>query len=82
VDIYNDTDTPEQLHWHGQMVPTDVGGAVEEGTPFVPAQGKRLIVFTPRPAGFRFYHTHNRAAANLAAGTYTGQVAPVYMEPS
>src|SRR5271170_7285846 len=21
VDIHNDTDTPEQLHWHGQFVP-------------------------------------------------------------
>ena len=21
VDLYNDTDTPEQLHWHGQFVP-------------------------------------------------------------
>src|SRR5208282_409658 len=31
VDIYNDTDTPEQLHWHGQMIPTDVDGAAEEG---------------------------------------------------
>ena len=81
MDIYNDTDTPEQLHWHGQMVPTDVDGAAEEGTPFVPAHGKRRIVFTPRPAGFRFYHTHNRAGANLAAGQYTGQVGPVYIEP-
>jgi FtsP/CotA-like multicopper oxidase with cupredoxin domain len=81
VDIYNDTDTPEQLHWHGQMVPTDVDGAAEEGTPFVPARGKRRIVFTPRPAGFRFYHTHNAACANLAAGQYTGQVGPVYIEP-
>jgi FtsP/CotA-like multicopper oxidase with cupredoxin domain len=61
VDVYNDTDTPEQLHWHGQMVPVDVDGAAEEGTPFIPAHGKRRIVFTPRPAGFRFYHTHNRA---------------------
>jgi FtsP/CotA-like multicopper oxidase with cupredoxin domain len=33
VDIYNDTDTPEQLHWHGQFVPIDVDGAAEEGTP-------------------------------------------------
>jgi FtsP/CotA-like multicopper oxidase with cupredoxin domain len=33
VDIYNDTDTPELLHWHGQFVPTDVDGALEEGTP-------------------------------------------------
>ena len=51
VDIYNDTDTPEQLHWHGQMVPTDVDGAAEEGTPFVPAHGKRRIVFTPKARG-------------------------------
>src|SRR6202521_6393793 len=37
VEIYNDTDTPEQLHWHGQRVPVDVDGAAEEGTPFIPA---------------------------------------------
>jgi FtsP/CotA-like multicopper oxidase with cupredoxin domain len=81
VDIYNDTDTPEQLHWHGQKVPTDVDGAAEEGTPYVPAHGKRRITFTPNPAGFRFYHSHNRAGANLFAGTYTGQSGPVYIEP-
>jgi len=81
VDIFNDTDTPEQLHWHGQLVPISIDGAAEEGTPFVPAHGKRRLVFTPRPAGFRFYHTHNRAGANLAAGQYSGQVGPVYIEP-
>jgi FtsP/CotA-like multicopper oxidase with cupredoxin domain len=81
VDIYNDTDTPEQLHWHGQKIPTDVDGAAEEGTPYVPAHGKRRIRFTPNPAGFRFYHSHNRAGANLFAGTYTGQSGPVYIEP-
>jgi FtsP/CotA-like multicopper oxidase with cupredoxin domain len=81
VDIHNDTETPEQLHWHGQMVPTDVDGAAEEGTPYVPAHGMRRIQFIPRPAGFRFYHSHNRAGANLAAGTYTGQAGPVYIEP-
>jgi FtsP/CotA-like multicopper oxidase with cupredoxin domain len=58
-----------------------VDGAAEEGTPFVPAHGKRRLVFTPRPAGLRFYHTHNRAGANLAAGQYSGQVGPVYIEP-
>ena len=80
VDILNDTDVPEQLHWHGQMVPVDVDGASEEGTPFIPAHGKRTISFTPRPAGFRFYHTHNRGGANLAAGQYNGQVGTVYIE--
>jgi FtsP/CotA-like multicopper oxidase with cupredoxin domain len=82
VDVYNDTDVPEQLHWHGQKVPVDVDGASEEGTPFIPAHGKRRIVFVPRPAGFRFYHTHNRAGADLSAGQYSGQVGPVYIEPS
>ncbi|HXY11095.1 MAG TPA: multicopper oxidase domain-containing protein [Terriglobales bacterium] len=81
VDIYNDTDSPEQLHWHGQKVPADVGGASEQGTPFIPAHGKRRIEFIPQPAGFRFYHTHNRAGANLSAGQYSGQVGPVYIEP-
>ena len=82
VDVFNDTETPEQLHWHGQKVPVDVDGAAEEGTPFVPAHGSRRISFTPNPAGFRFYHSHNRAGANMAAGTYTGEVGPVYIEPA
>jgi FtsP/CotA-like multicopper oxidase with cupredoxin domain len=81
VEIRNDTDTPEQLHWHGQMVSTDVDGAAEEGTPFIPAHGMRRIIFTPRPSGLRFYHTHNRAGADLHAGQYSGQVGPAYIEP-
>jgi FtsP/CotA-like multicopper oxidase with cupredoxin domain len=81
VDLHNDTDTPEQLHWHGQFVSTDVDGAAEEGTPFIPARGMRRVVFTPRPSGIRFYHTHNRAAADLHAGQYSGQVGPAYIEP-
>jgi len=81
VDIFNDTDTPEQLHWHGQFVPVDVDGSAEEGTPFIPAHGGRRIAFTPGPAGFRFYHTHLRAGSDLHAGQYSGQVGPVYIEP-
>jgi FtsP/CotA-like multicopper oxidase with cupredoxin domain len=81
IDIFNDTDTAEQLHWHGQRVPTDVDGAAEEGTPFIPALGKRRVTFSPNPSGLRFYHTHNRAGANLSAGQYSGQVGPVYIEP-
>ncbi|HTM02112.1 MAG TPA: multicopper oxidase domain-containing protein [Vicinamibacterales bacterium] len=82
IDIINETETPEQLHWHGQSVSTDVDGAAEEGTPFIPAHGTRRIMFTPQPAGFRFYHTHLRAGANLAMGQYGGQVGPVYIEPT
>jgi FtsP/CotA-like multicopper oxidase with cupredoxin domain len=81
VEVHNDTDTPEQLHWHGQFVSPDVDGAAEEGTPFLPAHAVRRISFTPGPAGFRFYHTHNRAGADLHAGQYSGQVGSVYIEP-
>lgn len=81
VDIYNDTDTPEQFHWHGQTVPVDIDGAAEEGTPYIPAHGKRREVITPGPSGFRFYHTHLVAGPNLSAGQYNGQVGPVYIEP-
>jgi FtsP/CotA-like multicopper oxidase with cupredoxin domain len=81
VNVHNDTDTPEQLHWHGQFVSTDVDGAAEEGTPFIAGHGMRRLEFTPKPAGLRFYHTHNRAGADLHAGQYSGQVGAVYIEP-
>ena len=81
VDIHNDTDTPELVHWHGQMIGSDVDGAIEEGTPFIPAHGMRRVTFVPKPAGFRFYHTHVAAGSDLNRGTYTGQVGPVYIEP-
>ncbi|HUC48114.1 MAG TPA: multicopper oxidase domain-containing protein [Xanthobacteraceae bacterium] len=82
VDIHNETDTPEQLHWHGQFIPTDVDGAAEEGTPYIPAHGMRRIAFVPKPSGFRFYHTHVVPMGNLGLGTYTGQAGPVYIEPA
>ncbi len=82
VDIHNETDIPEQLHWHGQFLPTDTDGAAEEGTPFIPPHGSRRISFIPGPSGFRFYHTHVRAGADLAAGQYSGLVGPVYIEPA
>lgn len=81
VDVYNDTDVPELVHWHGQIIPSDVDGAAEEGSPYVPAHGMRRISFVPRPTGFRFYHTHVVAGGDLNRGTCTGQVGPVYIEP-
>jgi FtsP/CotA-like multicopper oxidase with cupredoxin domain len=81
VDIYNDTNAPEQLHWHGQRIPVDVDGSSEEGTPFIPAHGMRRISFVPGPSGFRFYHTHLTPGTDLTGGQYGGQVGPVYIEP-
>jgi FtsP/CotA-like multicopper oxidase with cupredoxin domain len=81
VEIYNDTDTPELVHWHGQAISSEADGAAEEGSPLVPAHGMRRISFVPKPSGFRFYHTHVTAGGDLNRGTYTGQVGPVYIEP-
>jgi FtsP/CotA-like multicopper oxidase with cupredoxin domain len=81
VDIHNNTDIPELAHWHGQIIPSDVDGAIEEGTPVIAPHGMRRYSFVPRPAGFRFLHTHVTAGSDLTRGTYSGQAAPVYIEP-
>ncbi len=73
VDVVNDTDVPEQVHWHGLLVPADVDGADEEGTPPVPPHGRRRFRFTPTPAGTRWYHTHTMAMTDLHRGSFTGQ---------
>jgi len=33
VEVHIDTETPEQLRWHGQMVSTEVDGAAEVSWP-------------------------------------------------
>jgi FtsP/CotA-like multicopper oxidase with cupredoxin domain len=81
VDFVNETNVPEQFHWHGQTVAANVDGAAEERTPYIPAHGRRRIRFTPGPEGFRFYHTHVHAGADLRKGQYGGEVGPVFIEP-
>lgn len=81
IDIQNDTDTPELVHWHGQAVASAVDGAAEEGSPHVLPHDRQRVTFVPKPSGFRFYHTHVVAGADLNRGTYTGQAGPVYIEP-
>ncbi len=33
VNVVNDTDVPEYVHFHGLLIPSDVDGSEEEGTP-------------------------------------------------
>src|SRR5580700_4222145 len=61
VNVINDTDVPEFVHFHGLLIPADVDGSEEEGTPVVPAHGSHRYQFTPTPAGTRWYHTHTMA---------------------
>jgi FtsP/CotA-like multicopper oxidase with cupredoxin domain len=73
VDVINETDVPELVHWHGLFLPSEVDGSEEEMTPMVPPRGRIRYQFTPRPAGTRWYHSHIMAGPDLHRGTYTGQ---------
>jgi FtsP/CotA-like multicopper oxidase with cupredoxin domain len=81
IDVVNNTDVPEIVHWHGLWIPSDEDGAIEEGSPMIVAGGHRRYSFTPRPAGFRWYHTHAFAGHDLKRGGYTGQFGCFYIEP-
>ncbi len=81
VDVVNDTDVPEQVHWHGLLIPSEVDGADEEGTVPVPPHGRQRYHFTPTPAGTRWYHTHTMAMTDLHRGSYTGQFGFLMIEP-
>jgi FtsP/CotA-like multicopper oxidase with cupredoxin domain len=72
VNVVNDTDVPEFVHFHGLLIPSDVDGSEEEGTPVVPPHGTRSYHFTPTPAGTRWYHTHTMSMDDLHRGSYTG----------
>ena len=81
VDLFNETDTPELVHWHGQIVPASVDGAEEEKSLFVPPHGTLRYRLTPQPSGARFVHTHIMPMSDLTRGTYSGQFGFVYIEP-
>ncbi len=82
VDVFNETKESDIVHWHGLHIPPDVDGSREEGTPDVPAGGQRRYVFTPTPAGTRWYHSHNPSGHNLHRGTYSGQFGMFIVEPA
>jgi len=81
IDITNATDMREMVHWHGLVVPSEVDGAEEEGTPFIAPLSTRRYTFVPRPAGLRWYHTQVAAGMDLYRGLYTGQFGFLYVEP-
>src|SRR5579871_2313055 len=81
IDVFNQTREPEIVHWHGLHIPSDVDGSHEEGTPYVPARGQRRYMFTPAPAGTRWYHSHVGAGHNLQKATYSGQFGMLIVDP-
>ena len=81
IDVRNRTKSAEIVHWHGLFVPSEVDGAMEEGTPMIAPGGEARLKFIPRPAGFRWYHTHTFAGKDLKKAQYTGQHGFLLIEP-
>ncbi len=73
VEVVNDSDTAELVHWHGLFLPPEIDGSEEEGTPPIPPGARRRYQFTPSPAGTRWYHSHAMAVGDLHRSTYTAQ---------
>lgn len=81
IDVANHSGNEEVVHWHGLFLPSEIDGAMEEGTPPILPGSKARYTYTPRPAGFRWYHTHTFAGGDFKKGLYTGQEGFLMIEP-
>jgi FtsP/CotA-like multicopper oxidase with cupredoxin domain len=82
IDIRNDTDLDDIVHWHGLYVPSEADGAMEEGSPMVERGHTRRYAFTAKPIGTRWYHSHNMAGTDLSRSLYSGMYGFLIIEPS
>lgn len=80
VEVANDTRDQDIVHWHGLHIPSDVDGAVEQGTPPVAPRSRQRYTFTPEPSGTRWYHSHGMAHRDLKKSTYSGQAGIMIVE--
>ena len=81
IEVINDTDQPDIVHWHGLFTPSDMDGAMEEGSPMIATGGSLLYRLSPQPAGTRWYHSHASAYRDLTRGTYSGQFGFLIVDP-
>ncbi len=81
IEVTNRTDRPEVVHWHGLFLAPEVDGSMEEGTPPIPVNGTARYTFAPRPAGFRWYHTHMPAMGDLTRAQFSAQHGFLLVEP-
>ena len=81
IDIRNDTDVDDIVHWHGLYVPSEADGAMEEGSPMIERGGTRRYAFTAKPTGTRWYHSHNMAGVDLSRSLYSGMYGFLIVEP-
>jgi FtsP/CotA-like multicopper oxidase with cupredoxin domain len=82
IDVTNDTDIEDIVHWHGLHLPASMDGAMEEGSPMI-AQGRtQRYGFAAKPAGTRWYHSHNVAGTDLRRSLYGGMYGFFIVDPA
>jgi FtsP/CotA-like multicopper oxidase with cupredoxin domain len=81
IDIRNDTDIDDIIHWHGLYVPSVADGAMEEGSPMVERGATRRYTFIPKPTGTRWYHSHDVAGTDLRRSMYGGLYGFLIIDP-
>jgi FtsP/CotA-like multicopper oxidase with cupredoxin domain len=81
IDIRNDTDIDDIVHWHGLYVPSVADGAMEEGSPMVERGGTQRYTFAAQPSGTRWYHSHDVAGKDLTRSLYSGMYGFLIVEP-
>jgi FtsP/CotA-like multicopper oxidase with cupredoxin domain len=81
VDLFNDTDILEYVHWHGFPLSAAIDGTQEEKSLSVPPHGHLRYRMTPQSPGSRWVHSHVMAMNDLTVGVYSGQFGFVYVEP-
>ncbi len=83
IDVINDTNVADIIHWHGLHIPSKEDGATEEGSPAsAPHGGSQRFNFIAKPAGFRWYHSHIYAGHNLNRSLYTGEFGFLMIDPA
>jgi FtsP/CotA-like multicopper oxidase with cupredoxin domain len=81
VEVRNLTADPEVVHWHGLFLPSQIDGAMEEGTPMIAPGATARYTLKPDPPGFRWFHTHTFAGKDLGKAQYGGQHGFLMIEP-
>ncbi|MGC2619246.1 MAG: multicopper oxidase family protein [Acidobacteriaceae bacterium] len=83
LDVINETDATDIVHWHGLHIPSSQDGAVEEGSPAsAPHGGTHRYTWVAQPAGCRWYHSHAFAGRNVDRSTYTGEFGFLMIDPA
>jgi len=81
IDITDDTDIEDIVHWHGLHLPATADGAMEEGSPMIGRGNTRRYSFAAKPAGTRWYHSHNMAGKDVTRSPYSGMYGFLIIDP-